>query len=52
MARGVRPAIERSRSAEGAHAWVIYSEPVPAMEARRLAAALITAAMGRSPETG
>jgi superfamily II DNA or RNA helicase len=51
-ASGVRPAIERSRSGEGAHAWIFFSEPVPAYEARRLAASLITAAMDRSPEIG
>ena len=45
-------AVERSRSGNGAHAWVFFAEPVYAAEARRLGAMLITAAMDRSPDMG
>jgi len=35
-------ALEISRSGKGAHAWVFFSHPVPAREARQLGAALIS----------
>ncbi|NDV59311.1 helicase [Bacteroides sp. 519] len=38
-------AIERSRSGNGAHAWIFFEEPVPAISARRLGNALLTKAM-------
>ncbi len=38
-------AVERSRSGAGAHLWMIFSEPVPCAETRRLGTALLTAAM-------
>ena len=41
-------AVERSRSGQGAHLWLFFSEPVSCAEARRLGTALLTAAM----ETG
>ncbi len=50
--KNVPVAIERSRSGHGAHAWTFFAEPVPAVEARRLGALLITAAMDRHPEIG
>ena len=34
--------LEISRSGEGAHVWIFFSDPVPAREARRLGAALIS----------
>ena len=37
-AKGVPVAIERSRSGNGAHAWIFFSEPVSAADARRLGA--------------
>lgn len=49
---GVPVAVERSRSGNGAHAWIFFAEPVPAIEARRLGSLLITAAMDRSPDIG
>ena len=45
-------AIERSRSGNGAHAWIFFCEPVPTAEARRLGALLITATMDRCPDIG
>lgn len=50
--KGVPVAIERSRSGNGAHAWVFFAEPVPAAEARRLGALLVTATMERHPDLG
>src|SRR5205807_7463080 len=48
----ILPAIERSRSGEGAHVWFFFSEPVPAALARRLGLMLLTDAMARSPTLG
>ena len=45
-AKGVPVAIERSRSGNGAHAWIFFAEPVPAAAARRLGALLVTATSG------
>jgi superfamily II DNA or RNA helicase len=44
---GVTPAVERSRSGEGAHIWFFFSAPVPAALARRFGLALLTDAMAR-----
>ncbi|MDR1055231.1 MAG: hypothetical protein LBL90_05280 [Prevotellaceae bacterium] len=38
-------AIERSRSGNGAHAWMFFEEPVPAVSTRRLGNTLLTKAM-------
>jgi superfamily II DNA or RNA helicase len=38
-------AIERSRSGNGAHAWIFFVEPVTAISARRLGNALLTKSM-------
>ena len=35
-------AVERSRSGNGAHIWIFFSEPVPAILARRLGSFLLT----------
>jgi hypothetical protein len=51
-AKDVPVAIERSRSGNGAHAWIFFAEPIPAAEARRLGALLITATMDRCPDIG
>ncbi len=50
--KGVPVAIERSRSGNGAHAWIFFSEPVPVAEARRLGTLLVTSAMDLNPEIG
>ena len=50
--KGVPVAIERSRSGNGAHAWIFFAEPVAAGDARRLGALLVTATMDRCPDIG
>ena len=47
---GIPVAIERSRSGNGAHAWIFFNEPIPAALARRLGAFVITDTMERVPE--
>jgi len=39
---GIPVALEISRSGNGAHAWIFFSEPVPAAGARQLGAALVS----------
>ena len=51
-AKGVPVAIERSRSGNGAHAWIFFAEPVSAGDARRLGTLLVTATMDRCPDIG
>ena len=48
--KGVPVAIERSRSGNGAHAWIFFAEPVPAADARRLGTLLVTTTMDRCPD--
>jgi superfamily II DNA or RNA helicase len=52
QAKGVPVAIERSRSGNGAHAWIFFEEPVAVGDARRLGALLVTATMDRCPDIG
>lgn len=40
--QSIPAALEISRSGQGAHLWIFFSEPVPAREARRLGSALIS----------
>src|SRR5260370_39616424 len=51
-AAGVPVALEVSRSGEGAHAWVFFSEPVAAADARALGAALLREALAIRGELG
>jgi superfamily II DNA or RNA helicase/very-short-patch-repair endonuclease len=44
--------VERSRSGNGAHLWLFFKEPVPAVLARKLGAHILTVTMERRPETG
>lgn len=46
---GVTAAIERSRSGNGAHAWIFFAEPVPAAAARRLGTILVAKASALRP---
>lgn len=46
---GVPVAIERSRLGNGAHAWMLFGEPVSASDARKLGCALTTRAMRIEP---
>jgi len=44
--------LERSRSGNGGHVWVFFSEPVPAASARRLGALILTETMETHPDIG
>ena len=45
-------ALERSRSGNGAHVWIFFSEPVPAIKARKLGSFLMTRTLDQRPEIG
>ncbi len=49
---GLHPAIERSRSGNGAHIWFFFTDPVPAAEARRLGFTILTATMAQGVALG
>ena len=51
-AKGIAAALERSRSGNGGHVWIFFSEPVPARTARQMGSALITETMETRPEIG
>jgi hypothetical protein len=44
--------LERSRSGNGGHVWLFFSEPIPATLARRLGTCLLTETMEQRPEIG
>jgi superfamily II DNA or RNA helicase len=44
---GVPAAVERSRSGNGGHVWIFFSEAIPAVLARRLGSFLITQSMSK-----
>ncbi len=46
---GIEVAIERSRSGDGGHAWIFFSEPVPALMARRLGTLIMAKASSLHP---
>jgi len=50
--QGVPAVLERSRSGNGGHIWIFFAEPVPARQARRLGAAMLTETMERYPDIG
>ena len=45
-------ALERSRSGNGGHIWVFFSESIPAAMARKMGTFLLTQTMERRPEIG
>lgn len=47
---GIPAALERSRSGEGAHLWIFFTDPVPAATARRLGCFLLTETMNHRPQ--
>jgi len=49
-ADGIPVAIERSRSGNGAHAWIFFAEPVPVSQARQLGTRLINELVERYPD--
>ncbi len=49
---GLHPAIERSRSGNGAHIWLFFTEPVAAAEARRFGFTILTATMAQGAALG
>ena len=44
--------LERSRSGNGGHIWIFFSEPIPAKLARQLGAFMLTRTMETRPEMG
>ncbi len=48
----VPAALERSRSGNGGHVWIFFSEPIPSTEARKMGSALLTETMEKHPEIG
>lgn len=50
--KNVPAALERSRSGNGGHIWIFFSQSVPASEARKLGSYLLTRAMESRPEIG
>ena len=49
---GIEVAVERSRSGNGAHAWIFFRESIPCIAARKMGAYLLTETMERRPEIG
>ena len=49
---GLPLAIERSRSGNGAHAWIFFTEAIPASLARKLGSHILTETMERRPGIG
>ena len=49
---GLHPAIERSRSGNGAHLWFFFTDPVQAANARRLGFTILTATMAQGATLG
>jgi superfamily II DNA or RNA helicase len=48
----VPAALEKSRSGQGGHIWIFFSEPVPSTLARKMGTFLLTRTMERRPEIG
>lgn len=52
QSEGLPAELERSRSGNGGHVWWFFTEPVPAVTARRMGTMLLSAAMELRPEIG
>ncbi len=52
QAHNVPAFLERSRSGNGGHVWIFFSDPIPASLARRLGSYLLTRTMEHRPEIG
>lgn len=50
--RSLPAALERSRSGEGGHIWIFFSQAIPARDARQLGTALLTETLEHRPELG
>lgn len=48
LEQSISPAVERSRSGNGAHLWIFFSEPISCALARKLGSGLLTQAMERN----
>ena len=48
----VPAALEKSRSGNGGHIWIFFSEPLPAVLARKMGTFLLTQTLERRPEIG
>ena len=44
--------LERSRSGNGGHIWLFFSEPIPSNIARKLGSFILTETMERRPDIG
>ena len=49
---GIPASLERSRSGNGGHIWIFFSETIPARQARNLGSLLLTKSLDRRPEIG
>lgn len=50
--QNISVALERSRSGNGAHAWIFFEQAIPAFLARQMGTALLTETMKNYPEIG
>lgn len=49
---GISAVMERSRSGQGGHVWIFFSEALPAMLARKLGSAVLTDALSKRHQIG
>jgi len=46
---GIEVAMERSRSGNGGHAWIFFTEPVPAAIARKIGTLILSRSLAENP---